>query len=772
MIPEKSPVNTYSGNGATKTFDFNFYIENESQLVVYHTDKDGVQVKLTLGTDYSINAIGNENGSYVTFPIAGSSYSILKGESSAGAGDAEKISLCLNLKISQESEYGTSGALNLQSLEYSLDYLTRLIQIQARLAERSIKVQEGSANSPDELINEINTKVLAAQGYATTAEEQSIIATNQAVIAEDHAADAEVSYNNTVTKYNETATLVTTEKTNIQNLSNTNQAAISSLGGSVKTEIQSLGIFMENDRLFYFDSDGIKHEFRNDYGGLAPMNVKHREIKKVTGGFNLSWVDPDDSIYKDNIYCNWGGTLVVRKEGSYPESPFDGDIVTNSTVRNTYSDTPFFDSVDNTKNYKYRAFPYSINKVYNLSDNNKFGVWIYSYCRKILESVPADKVVGYGTNEVYLDSYMKYSADTFVYGDWEDAPFLQKDRLAPCMVYNGDSVNNGQVAYFLNENDYTKKEDGTASDIANTAQPLNAMMRFKLMYCRRRVINGDEYVDISNEQVNSDYKPYGGFVKADGTLREYIYLPIYKGGLVSGKNRSMSGLTPMSGYTAPQERTYSQANGSGWDMVTYADRQMVEDLALLMFGTTDLQSALGQGKSNGGSTVADCLVSGTMNTKGKFWGSTSTAVGVKLFGMENWYGSQWDRILGHVLVNGVQKVKLTKGTQDGSTVTDFNLTGDGYVALSTLAAPSGTSGGYISKSQAVAGIGNFPVVASGSSSTYECDGFWFNNSGTMVAFRGGSSTDGSFCGLFTCSLDSVASSAGWYVGASISYKPL
>ena len=84
-------------------------------------------------------------------------------------------------------------------------------------------------------------------------------------------------------------------------------------------------------------------------------------------------------------------------------------------------------------------------------------------------------------------------------------------------------------------------------------------------------------------------------------MREYIYLPIYRGSLVSDKIRSMSGgLTPIRSKTATQERDYCIANGAGHDMITRADREMIEDLAILMFKTTDFQSALGAGKSNGG----------------------------------------------------------------------------------------------------------------------------------------------------------------------------
>ena len=156
MIPEEVPVYTYAGNDSATTFDFDCLVENENQLDVYFTDSEGNQSLLLYGTDYSIHEFNNSNGSYITYPLEASSHHVLKGESSVGAGDAEKLSLCLTLPIAQESEYGTSSELDLKSLEYSLDYLTRLIQIEARKMERAVKVQEGSGTDTDQLSININ----------------------------------------------------------------------------------------------------------------------------------------------------------------------------------------------------------------------------------------------------------------------------------------------------------------------------------------------------------------------------------------------------------------------------------------------------------------------------------------------------------------------------------------------------------------------------------------------------------------------------------------
>ena len=201
MIPERNPYNNWKGNGTTKTFDFDFLIEDETQLVVYHTNSSGVQTVLTYGTDYSINELGNENGSFITFPLDGSSYETL--------GNNEVISLCLTLPIAQENPFGKSSFLDLETLEYVFDYIIRICQIMNRELERSVKTPEGSDQSAEELIEALNeaqvnaaNSAAAASASATSANnsaiaagEEATIATQQVTLAQQAAQDAQNAVN-------------------------------------------------------------------------------------------------------------------------------------------------------------------------------------------------------------------------------------------------------------------------------------------------------------------------------------------------------------------------------------------------------------------------------------------------------------------------------------------------------------------------------------------------------------------------------------------------
>ena len=213
---------------------------------------------------------------------------------------------------------------------------------------------------------------------------------------------------------------------------------------------------------------------------------------------------------------------------------------------------------------------------------------------------------------------------------------------------------------------------------------------------------------------------------------------------------------------------YAKANGNDWYTEVLADRLLLQDLLVMMARSTECQTAFGYGRCK--SSNSNAIASGTMNTKGMFWGSNDQTSGVKVFGMENVWGNLWRRTAGWINANGTQKVKLTRGTHDGSTVTDYNTDGNGYKMIAN-ATPAGSSGGYISSMKTEA-FGRLPVNASGSSSTYEADGMWYNNSQVNYAFVGGPWANGLMVGPFCASLGYAASNSNSAIGAALSCKPL
>lgn len=363
-------------------------------------------------------------------------------------------------------------------------------------------------------------------------------------------------------------------------------------------------------------------------------------------------------------------------------------------------------------------------------------------------------------------AYMNYTAGVFDYGSWSNAFFMPK----PCMLKTS-----GTIDYYLNENDYTKKADGTASDVANIDYDGNAMMEWgngtDLIWWKFEADKGNNKSGsfyVANYQVDNSFKNLN-HIDINGNVKSHFYTPIYNGSLdSSNKLRSISGKSIMRSKNASQEMSYARANGTGYEIEQFVDRLLINFLLVLISKSTDTQTAFGRGMSENSYDESLLLQTGTMNSKGLFWGESTGKVGVKIFGMENFWGNQWRRTAGLILANGTAKVKLSPSTKDGSAATNYNTDGTGYITIEN-STPSGTSGGYI-KEMIFTEYGVLPVTITGSSSTYYCDGTWFNNAIIAFACFGGSLNGGLLVGAFFVYLSYGASLAGWDLGASLSYK--
>ena len=381
-------------------------------------------------------------------------------------------------------------------------------------------------------------------------------------------------------------------------------------------------------------------------------------------------------------------------------------------------------------------------------------------------------------NENFTPAKMNFSTGSFEYGSWEDAFFMPK----PCMLKY-----DGTVDYYLNPNDYTKKADGTDSDVANTSYGGNAMMEWgqngKRIYYKVVPDSGSTKsatIYIADRKLDNGFKGYS-FINHQGKEVDHFYTPIYNGSNVSNKLRSLSGRTVIQNCTADNEITYAKANNTTSDVLWYTEELcdviLINFLLILMGKSVNTQEVYGVGNmsgyvNNSGSNNG-MVATGSMNTKGMFWGknasSTSDNSGVKVFGMENWWGNQWRRYAGHINANGTQKIKLTYGKQDGSSVEGYNTDGSGYISIGST--PAGTSGGYISE-MTFNEYGMFSKQSSGSETTYYADGQWFNNSQVDYAYRGGVCYYGARCGAFYIDLDDASSLSDWYIGCAPSCKPL
>lgn len=129
---------TYEGNGATTTFDFNFLIPEESDLIVTYTDADGTSTDLNSAV-FSVTGIGDDNGGTVTYPLSGSPIASLT-----------FLAIRRELPLTQETDLVNQDGFYPQVVEDALDTLCMQIQQISTLNSQAIRVPENE-DPPDAL---------------------------------------------------------------------------------------------------------------------------------------------------------------------------------------------------------------------------------------------------------------------------------------------------------------------------------------------------------------------------------------------------------------------------------------------------------------------------------------------------------------------------------------------------------------------------------------------------------------------------------------------
>lgn len=337
-------------------------------------------------------------------------------------------------------------------------------------------------------------------------------------------------------------------------------------------------------------------------------------------------------------------------------------------------------------------------------------------------------------NQFYLPAYMDFTTSKFNYGDWKNAFFM---KVKPCLVRFS-----GEVAYYLNPQDYSKiLESGVGSNISELYVGGNVMVEIPKIYWKIVPGTNQAAIYFSNKKLDDDFHCWAHINKL-GKESDFIYLSAYNGSLVDSQLRSLSKRTPTLQLTAQQELDYADSNGTGYpsllySTLTFSQWTLINLLLMLISKTTDNKKAFGTGNNSSYVSAENTGIknSGSMDSKGLFWGDNGT--GVKLFGIEHWWGNVYKRIAGFIHDNAVQKVKLTYGKSDGTTVVGYNLDGSGYLTIGDSTC-IGSSGGYLSKVLANSKGFLLPKEVNGSASTYFCSKIYFYPSGgTRYATFGG-----------------------------------
>ena len=274
-------------------------------------------------------------------------------------------------------------------------------------------------------------------------------------------------------------------------------------------------------------------------------------------------------------------------------------------------------------------------KIYNIVRDDQ----VYGFVEHMRESNPAKKIEYIGANKDFTPITQDLDQSKVNYGSWKTFPVIAGNK--PWMV-----LETGIGDYRLNEDDYTKKLDGTASDVSNARYPGGAYSWLPRVYTRQEVYGDDRYVWFSFEK-REGFEAIG-FREWNGSRFEEVegvWLPMFYGSKLSDSVMSIFRSKTGTGDTNSVFLTSIAGAGvfvgnktqmqhlfgavslwkgdellRGYRLLQGAILNVITDLLILFAKTTDLKSVFGKGRQNirvGSERLKNDIVSG-----GQFMGTS------------------------------------------------------------------------------------------------------------------------------------------------------
>lgn len=326
----------------------------------------------------------------------------------------------------------------------------------------------------------------------------------------------------------------------------------------------------------------------------------------------------------------------------------------------------------------------------------------------------------------------------------------------PCLLKNGE------VQYYLDPNDFTKKADGTNADITS-GNDGDVMIEIPRMAWFVEYEGNTLVVKLTNypyaKAIDSRFKYLAHTRDEEGDC-DYIYIGAYQASELSGRLRSLSGKLPLINTTIGQFRDKAQINGTGYGINRFYLVTLLQIMYLMKYQNLNSQIALGQGVSTGDNPIN----TGGTEDKSMYWGSQNQAQHVKFAGIEDWYGNVWDRF------DGVYtEADLTIKTA----FKDFNDTGDGYTPRYTFNPTyqnGNFSNNYMVKPVGTTELAFFAKEATTETNIHFCDYHYIsgNKAGGHFGGRFGQTTE---VGAFNLSMNIDAATGTVSAGSRLVYLP-
>ena len=349
----------------------------------------------------------------------------------------------------------------------------------------------------------------------------------------------------------------------------------------------------------------------------------------------------------------------------------------------------------------------------------------------------------------YMDDAVSMTSG---YNGWKDTKIIK--NIKPCVL------NNGAVQYYLQKDNYTLKEDGTASVLDGTDG--DVMVEIPKIGYRLWNDENYQYVSVTEDPNKDGYCYYAHSLETIGDC-DKIYIGAYLGYVNSNNLYSRSGVSlifPTDVFSLTDSRTYSANRGTGYSIISFFPWTLLQCLYVVIYKNLDSQTALGKGYTNDeyktGVTNKNSFCYGDPNDDTKY---------IKFLGIENMWNNLGQQIDGIYCDNNYNiKTDYRNSVFTGTDGNNFQF--------STATGALSNYTGYINKimgTNTTGFIKDYNNNTGGTNSTYFAD-YGGVSSSSFVCGAGAIWSGQSSAGIFRLNVSCSASSSS--ARARLMYKQL